>query len=370
MDSGELMTIGRFARLSGVSVHALRHYDDIGLLMPAETDADSGYRRYRADQIRRARLIRSLRWADLPLDGIRGVLDGGDETEARAILARHRDRLERQSSRLSAQIRDMTRFLERGLVPPVMQAGSRPVQIKIAVADEAAAVSFYRALLGASYQVTRRTSEADFSAFQFGEYGRDDFFLLWLLDDPQRLDLPGRSNVGFSVDDLDAAHRRALAAGAREAVAPRKAAGMPRHSAVTDPSGNWIGLFQGEKGCRPVQLMIGVDDAERAAEFYSQALGLSYQVARRTPEQDLQAFQFGVYGQDDFFLVWLLDDHGRMDWPGRANFSFLVDDLDAVHHSALAAGATEIAAPHDAEGMPRNSAIADPSGNWIGLAQG
>ena len=30
------MTIGRFARISGLSVHTLRHYDDVGILTPAE----------------------------------------------------------------------------------------------------------------------------------------------------------------------------------------------------------------------------------------------------------------------------------------------------------------------------------------------
>ena len=33
------------------------------LLTPAEVDPDSGYRRYRRDQVREARIIQSLRWA-------------------------------------------------------------------------------------------------------------------------------------------------------------------------------------------------------------------------------------------------------------------------------------------------------------------
>lgn len=36
------MTIGRFAQLSGLSIHALRHYDDVGLLEAAVVDADAG----------------------------------------------------------------------------------------------------------------------------------------------------------------------------------------------------------------------------------------------------------------------------------------------------------------------------------------
>jgi DNA-binding transcriptional MerR regulator/uncharacterized glyoxalase superfamily protein PhnB len=364
----ELMSIGRFAQLSGVSVHALRHYDDVGLLTPAEVDADSGYRRYRAGQIQAVRLIRALRWTDLPIEQIKQVLAA--ETDASRILARHRDRLERQRSRVEAQLRDVTRFLTEGLEMPVVQTGCRPVQIMIAVDDKAASVAFYTDLLGLRQQAAQRTSKGDHSAFVFGEYGRDGFFLLWLLEDPERLDWPGRSNFGLLVPDLDAAHRRALAGGATEAHPPRESEGMPRNSAVLDPSGNWVGLFEGAAGPRPVQIMLAVDDAKLSAAFYEEAFGLRSQVARRTTEADYSAFMFGEYGRNDFFLLWLLDDQDRLDLPGTSNFSFLVDDLSAVHQRALAAGATEVAAPHETEGMPRNSRIRDPSGNWIGLAQG
>ncbi len=36
MDDDELMTIGRFARLTGLSVGTLRHYDEVGLLAMAD----------------------------------------------------------------------------------------------------------------------------------------------------------------------------------------------------------------------------------------------------------------------------------------------------------------------------------------------
>jgi DNA-binding transcriptional MerR regulator len=42
MKPDELMTIGRFARLSGVSVHALRHYDDVGRLTSTPPRATAG----------------------------------------------------------------------------------------------------------------------------------------------------------------------------------------------------------------------------------------------------------------------------------------------------------------------------------------
>lgn len=49
MEDDEAMTIGRFARLTGLSIGTLRHYDEVGLLLPASVDPVSGYRRYRRD---------------------------------------------------------------------------------------------------------------------------------------------------------------------------------------------------------------------------------------------------------------------------------------------------------------------------------
>jgi len=123
-------------------------------------------------------------------------------------------------------------------------------------------------------------------------------------------------------------------------------------------------------GCRPFQLKLAVDDLVASADFYREAFGLTYEVARRTRDHDSRAFVFGECGRDSFFLLWLLDEPDRRDRPGTSNFSLLVDVVDAVHAAALAAGATEVVAPLDAEGMPRSSAVKDPSGNWIGMAQG
>lgn len=105
-------------------------------------------------------------------------------------------------------------------------------------------MAFYQQAFGVHYDVIRRTEDNEYSAFMFGTYGHDDFFILVLLCDKDRLDYPGPSTFGLSVADLDEHHARALAAGASEAVKPHDAAGMPRCSAVRDPSGNWIWLYQ------------------------------------------------------------------------------------------------------------------------------
>lgn len=237
------MTIGRFARISGLSVHTLRHYDDVGLLAPAEVDPDSGYRRYQRDQVRHARLIQALRWIDLPVEDIRAAL--ADDTGEAIIetLHAHRARLERRESVVASQIADVDYYLEKGL-SMTPSTGSRPVQLKIAVNDVDEGIVFYQKAFGFHYDITRRTDEGDYSSFMFSKYGEADFFLIHLLDE-SAVDRPGPTTFGLLVDDLDRAHEKALAAGATEVTKPHDPQGMPRTSAIKDPSGNWIWIYQG-----------------------------------------------------------------------------------------------------------------------------
>jgi DNA-binding transcriptional MerR regulator len=244
VDDDELMTIGRFARLTGLTAGTLRHYDEVALLRPASVDAASGYRRYRRGQASRAKRIAMLRWDGLPIEEIRRVIDDDDGSVTRDVLTSHRRRLERQRDLLTAQLGDADRFLEEGIPMPGLPAGCRPCQIKIAVDDVDTAAAFYAAAFGFRLEVIRRTEQADYSSFTFGAYGQDGFFLMVLIAGQDRMDLPGPSTFGLLVDDLDARHAGALKAGAAETVAPHAAEGMPRCSAVRDPSGNWIWLYQ------------------------------------------------------------------------------------------------------------------------------
>jgi len=241
VDSDDL-TIGRFGRLCGLSVHTLRHYDDVGLLVPARVDDATGYRYYRPDQLERARQIRSLRWTDLSVEDTRTVLD--DPDRAAPVLDAHRARLERERSRIAASLGDTRRIVDDGLPTPSRPASARPVQIKLLVDDPDAAAAFYIDAFGFDYEVTQRTTDEDFSGFVFGRYGEDDFFLVHL----QTADYPGAAGpatIGLLVDDLDEAHRRALAAGATEVLGPHDSEGMPRSSAVRDPDANVVWLYQG-----------------------------------------------------------------------------------------------------------------------------
>ena len=73
-----LLTIGEFSRMTHLSVKALRHYHDVGLLEPADIDNSSGYRLYAATQVPTAQLIRRFRDLEMPLDDVRSVLAAPD----------------------------------------------------------------------------------------------------------------------------------------------------------------------------------------------------------------------------------------------------------------------------------------------------
>jgi protein phosphatase len=87
----DLMSIGEFARLSRLSAKALRLYDELGLLPPAQVDPDSGYRWYAAGQLDNARLVASLRQIGVPLAQIQLILSlepGGRCGASRRLLVR------------------------------------------------------------------------------------------------------------------------------------------------------------------------------------------------------------------------------------------------------------------------------------------
>ncbi len=96
----DLLPIGRFARLTGLSIGALRHYDEEGVLAPADVDPVSGYRRYRLDQVATARAIAALRALELSLPAIRALLEADHADHRAAILRDERVRLEARTARL------------------------------------------------------------------------------------------------------------------------------------------------------------------------------------------------------------------------------------------------------------------------------
>lgn len=101
------MPIGEFARLARLTVKAVRHYDAEGLLVPASVDPHSGYRYYRAEQVRTATTIARLRGLDVPLPVVREVLAAPDDAAVAAVLARQRERMAAELARREQVLRTL-----------------------------------------------------------------------------------------------------------------------------------------------------------------------------------------------------------------------------------------------------------------------
>jgi DNA-binding transcriptional MerR regulator/ADP-ribose pyrophosphatase YjhB (NUDIX family) len=81
-------SIQQVARMSGVTARTLRHYDDIGLLPPAEVGAN-GYRFYEREQLLRLQHILLMRELGVDLATIRAVVDA-QRDPAETLRAHHR----------------------------------------------------------------------------------------------------------------------------------------------------------------------------------------------------------------------------------------------------------------------------------------
>jgi DNA-binding transcriptional MerR regulator len=80
MDENRL-TVGELAGRTGLTVRTLHHWDELGLLAPAERTG-AGYRLYGESEVERVYRITALRSLGLELSQIRELLDGGADLGA------------------------------------------------------------------------------------------------------------------------------------------------------------------------------------------------------------------------------------------------------------------------------------------------
>lgn len=111
-----MFSIGEFARLGSVSVRTLRHYDDVGLLLPAQVDEVTGYRRYSAHQLPLLNRIVALKELGFSLEQIRALTGDVTVEELRGMLRLRKAELEtdlgEQQARLQrveARLREIER---------------------------------------------------------------------------------------------------------------------------------------------------------------------------------------------------------------------------------------------------------------------
>ena len=103
------LTVSEVSRLSGASVRALHHYDEIGLLVPSDRTA-AGYRLYDRDDLARLQEILLFRELEIPLDDIATLLSGG-AFDRRAALELQREMLLQKAVRTEALIASVERAI-------------------------------------------------------------------------------------------------------------------------------------------------------------------------------------------------------------------------------------------------------------------
>ena len=102
------LKVGALARQTGLTVRALHHYEEVGLLIPAGRTR-AGHRYYGAAEVRRLHQITSLRQLGFSLNEIAGILDDPGHT-LEATLERHIQGLRariREERELCAQLESL-----------------------------------------------------------------------------------------------------------------------------------------------------------------------------------------------------------------------------------------------------------------------
>src|SRR4051812_47936512 len=108
--TAEHRRIGELARVAGVTVRTLHHYDELGLLTPSER-TEGGHRLYTAQDVERLYRLLALRSLGLPLEEIRPLLEGDGVA---ATVTHHRARVDQQIAALTALRDRLERLLDGG----------------------------------------------------------------------------------------------------------------------------------------------------------------------------------------------------------------------------------------------------------------
>jgi DNA-binding transcriptional MerR regulator len=110
--------IGVLASSTGLSVRALRHYDEIGLLRPSGR-SEAGHRLYSASDVERLYRIRLLRSLGVGLPEITSVLDGPG-SDLQGVIAAHLAETDRRidaSDRLRSRLAHLLQSIETSARP-------------------------------------------------------------------------------------------------------------------------------------------------------------------------------------------------------------------------------------------------------------
>jgi PhnB protein len=175
---------------------------------------------------------------------------------------------------------------------------------------------------------------------------------------------PNTTALHVYVEDVDAAYRKALQAGATSIGEPQDHEYGERGASVEDPFGNfwYIATHKGEsyipKGLHSVNAYMHPLRAEPVIGFLKRAFGAQELSKYASPDGVVHHAEIRVGDS----VVEMGEAHGPYK-PMQSMFYVYVPDCDAVYRRALAAGAKSMQEPGDQPYGDRNAAVTDPFGN-------
>ncbi len=104
-------TVKQLAKISGVSVRTLHHYDEIGLLKPAYK-GENQYRYYREEQLLMLQQILFYRELEFSLNDIKNIILSGSFDKVSALKS-HRDVLEERLGQVSSLLKTIDKTILR-----------------------------------------------------------------------------------------------------------------------------------------------------------------------------------------------------------------------------------------------------------------
>ncbi len=146
-----MFTVGELARLTGITVRTLHHYDEIGLVIPSERTA-AGYRMYVEADVLRLQQVLLFRELGLPLDEIASAIDTADRE---ALMRQHRSVLLAKRARIDAMLAAMDAYTGATMQPDDVKSmfdGFDPKQYEVEAREKWGETDAYK-------EAARRTAK-------------------------------------------------------------------------------------------------------------------------------------------------------------------------------------------------------------------
>lgn len=177
-----MFKIGDFSKVCQVSIKALRHWDDIGLLKPAYTDPATSYRYYSIEQLKQVNRIQALRDLGLSLKQTADLLaEELPVSEMRGMLRLKQSEFQQQIEDAQARLAKIEARLQQieqeGRLPDYetrlkVIEPQRVYGVRLVTADFAALVNLILQVYRVRDQVTARAASPVTAVFH--DPGFDD----------------------------------------------------------------------------------------------------------------------------------------------------------------------------------------------------